>query len=364
MYIKKIELVNFKSYVTGQFDFSPRLNVIYGDNGVGKTNLLDAIYVLAMTRSNFRLAEAQLIRDGADFYRLAGVLEKPEGEVHVVIKLAKGKKKVIEQNQSVVAKSIDHIGFIPVVMITPDDLNLINATNTERRKLADSTLSQIDHDYLQNLAQYNRLLKQRNMLLKQGLEHRNLDLDLLNTYDQSMDVPAATIYRGRKLFFDMLKEQVQYYYQILSDGTESVTIEYTSHMADDTISTLAARNASRDRATGRTNYGIHRDAIRCLIDGRDGRIFGSQGQKKSLVFAIKLAQLDFMSHKLASRPILLLDDIFDRLDQQRVKHLLSIILSDTFGQIFITDTQWNRIEQILSLYQVPLTKIEITQQAM
>ncbi|NND33069.1 MAG: DNA replication and repair protein RecF [Saprospiraceae bacterium] len=360
MHIKEIELANFKSYTKAHFDFSPRLNIIHGKNGVGKTNLLDAIYVLAMTKSNYTFTDSQLIKDGSDFYRLAGIVSKPEGDVSVVMKLAKGKKKIIERDQSVVPRPIEHIGLIPVVMITPDDLNLVNGSNIERRKLADATLSQIDPDYLRYLVQYNRILKQRNFLLKQGAEKRKIDLDLLLSYDRSMDEPAASIYQGRKRFFERMEVAVRHYYQILSDGRESVILKYISQLTGETMSSISLLNRDRDLASGRTNHGVHRDIVNCLIDQKDARIFGSQGQKKSLVFALKLAQLDYMHSNLEDMPILLLDDIFDRLDQDRVKHLLSIILSDTFGQIFITDTQLSRIQSILEDYPIPSTQIEIS----
>jgi DNA replication and repair protein RecF len=359
VFIKTIDLTNFKSYSSGHFEFSPILNVIYGNNGVGKTNLLDAIYTLAMTRSNFLTTDAQLIKDDASFYRLEGMLCRAEEQYKVVLKLAQGKKKVIERDQLVIRRPIEHIGFIPVVMITPDDLNLINASNIERRKLADSTLAQIDHDYLEQLVIYNRLIKQRNTLLKQGLEQRGLDLALLDTYDRRLDEPAHIIFSERKKFFSNLQEYVQQYYERLSAGREHVSLKYRSALEEGGMTELCRRYRAKDRATGRTNQGVHRDSIDCLIDGRDARIFASQGQKKSLVFAMKLAQLNFMRAKLSDNPILLLDDIFDRLDQQRVKRLLQIILADAFGQIFITDTQWQRFGDIVSNFAKPFEKIEI-----
>lgn len=359
MYLKSLSLHNFKSYHKAAFDFSEHLNIIYGRNGVGKTNLLDAIYTLAMTKSNFTITDQQLINDGEDFFRLQGFMVKPDGNSKVVVKLQRGKKKVVERDDRVIGRSMDHIGFMPVVMITPDDLNLINASDSERRKLADSTLSQLDHEYLTHLVTYNRLLKQRNSILKTWQEKGIFDPVLLETYDRKMDEPAAVIFRSRKFFFRQLLNQVQHYYNILCEGAEPVDLVYHSELASNSFIELSRKNLQKDRFGCRTISGIHRDTITCSIDGRDARIYGSQGQKKSLVFAIKLAQLDFMRERLNDQPIMLLDDVFDKLDRFRVHHLLSIILSDTFGQVFITDTQWQRIEEMIDPYPIDLRKFEI-----
>lgn len=352
-------LNNFKSYQQGVFDFSPGLNVIYGRNGVGKTNLLDTIYMLAMTKSNFSVADQQLIHNEEDYFRIQGIVEKSGSEVKLVIKLARGKKKVVERDGVVIPKLVDYVGSLPVVMITPDDLNLINSGNSERRKLADATLSQVDADYLNHLMIYNRLLKQRNSLLKGWQEKGTFDRLLLETYDQKMDKPAERISRYRQQFFDQLLLSLQHYYEILCEGTEPVKLIYESELLQSTFSEISRKNLNKDRLLARTNGGIHRDAIAVYIDNRDARIYGSQGQKKSLVFAIKLAQLDYMREKLKDHPIMLLDDIFDKLDPFRVEHLLTIILSDNFGQVFISDTQWERLETILRRHKVDLKKFEI-----
>lgn len=359
MYLKSISLHHFKSYRQADFDFSPHLNVIYGSNGVGKTNLLDAIFTLAMTKSNFTISDQLLIYDEEDFFRLHGLLNKGNESFKLVIKLQRGKKKVIEKDGSTIGRALDHMGFMPVVMITPDDLNLINASNSERRKLADTTLSQVHHDYLENLVIYNRLLKQRNTLLKSWQERGTFDSILLETYDLKMDGPAQVVYQYRRDFFSQLLVRVQYYYDTLCQGNEPVGMVYHSDMIQKTFSDLCRQNLARDRSSARTNSGVHRDSIDCLINGRDARTYASQGQKKSLVFAIKLAQLDYMRDRLKDQPLMLLDDVFDKLDQYRVDRLLSIILSDTFGQVFITDTQWHRIAKMLDAYAVDIQKIEI-----
>jgi DNA replication and repair protein RecF len=359
LYLNSISLHHFKSYRQADFDFSPHLNVIYGSNGVGKTNLLDAIFTLAMTKSNFTMSDQQLINDEEDFFRLQGLLNKKNEQFKLVLKLQRGKKKVIEKDGSIIAKALDHIGFMPVIMITPDDLNLINASNSERRKLADTTLSQVHHDYLENLVIYNRLLKQRTSLLKSWQERGTFDKILLETYDSKMDGPAQVIYQYRCGFFGQLLDRLQYYYEILCQGNEMVDLDYQSELTQSTFSDLCRQNLTRDRASARTNSGVHRDSIDCLINGRDARTYASQGQKKSLVFAIKLAQLDYMRERLQDQPLMLLDDVFDKLDQYRVDRLLSIILSDTFGQVFITDTQWQRIAKMLDAYTVDIQKIEI-----
>jgi len=333
--------------------------VIHGENGVGKTNLLDAIYALAMTKSNFSMTDVQLIREEEAFFRVEGEMWKGEEEISLVLKLQRGRRKVVEQNSKVIGRAVDHIGVMPVVMITPDDLNLINASNSERRKLADTTLSQIDRKYLDNLVTYNRLLKQRNSQLKQWQESGTFDRDLLETYDRKMTEPARIVFEYRKVFFSQLLESIQGYYDILCEGREPVHLEYESDLETDTMLGLAQKNLGKDRATCRTSRGIHRDVIDCFINGKNARTFASEGQKKSLIFAIKLAQLDYMKQKISERPILLLDDVFDKLDFGRVKRLLSIILNDTFGQAFITDTQWERMEEIILPYDLDFVKHKI-----
>jgi DNA replication and repair protein RecF len=300
-----------------------------------------------------------LIKDEEGFFRLKGVLAIKDEPVNLVLKLQRGKKKVIEKDGYIVSKAIDHIGFMPVVMITPDDLNLINASNSERRKLADTTLSQVHHDYLENLVIYNRLLKQRTSLLKSWQERGTFDAILLETYDLKMEEPAEIVHQYRSDFFRQLLVRVQHYYEILCQGNEPVDLVYRSEMSQGTFSMLCRKNLTRDRAGARTNSGVHRDSVDCLINDRDARTYASQGQKKSLVFAIKLAQLDYMRDRLEEQPLMLLDDVFDKLDQYRVDRLLSIILSDTFGQVFITDTQWHRIANMLDAYTVDIQKIEI-----
>ncbi|MCB0689108.1 MAG: DNA replication and repair protein RecF, partial [Saprospiraceae bacterium] len=314
---------------------------------------------MAMTRSNFSITDQQLIHDSADFFRMEGLLVKPDGETSIVMKLPKGKKKVIEQDGRVVPRALDHIGIMPVVMITPDDLNLINSSNSERRKLADSTLSQCDPQYLSHLVMYNRLLKQRNAQLKSWQEKGSFDPLLLEAYDHKMSASASYIYEARQQFFDSLLHSVQKYYEVMCEGREPVDLEYRSELAASNFIDLCRRNQHRDRMNGRTYGGVHRDVIDSTIDGRDAKLYGSQGQKKSLIFAIKLAQLDYIREQLHDQPIMLLDDVFDKLDRFRVDHLLSIILSDTFGQVFITDTQWQQISQMISSYDVEFQKFEI-----
>ncbi len=322
--------------------------------------MLDAIYILAMTRSNFTISDQQLVKDDANFFRLESVFNKTNEKIALDYKLAKGKRKVIEKNGKILARSLDHIGEIPIVMITPGEINLVTGGNAERRKLADATLSQTDRKYLENLVVYNRLLKQRNALLKEGLLSGDKNQDLLDAYDQKMSGPAQKIYASRENFFLWIKERATEYYRQLCANEEMVDINYVSQLSDKTFDGLAAENRHKDMATGRTHAGIHRDSVTTLIENRDARIFASQGQKKSLVFALKLAQTDFLCKAKPDLPMLLLDDVFDRLDEDRVDRLLDLVISGNFGQIFITDTQWDRLEHRILKYGVPHQKIEIT----
>ncbi len=343
MHLRRIAISNFKSYSKVAYEFSPQINLIHGVNGVGKTNLLDAIHCLCLTKSYFNVSDRDLVRDGSSFYRLQGMFSLEEKDMEIVCKYAPYKKKVVERNGTRYERLSEHIGCIPVIMIAPDDIDLINGSNVERRKFIDNTLSQIDPDYLQNLVAYNRLVKQRNSLLKQFQKGRVFDPLLLEIYDKKMDGPAQYLYQTRKDFFRVFEEYVQHYYREIAQCSEAVEVLYQSQLEHSSIPELAREFRERDKVLGRTNGGPHKDKINLILDGREVKTFASQGQKKSLVFAMKLAQFDCIRTGSRKKPIVLLDDIFDKLDQNRVRHLLHIILKANFGQVFITDTQEDRL---------------------
>ena len=358
MHLQRLTLYNFKSYEQSSFDFSSQLNVIHGLNGAGKTNLLDAIYMLSMTKSFFSITDQQLIRAGSSFLRLEGTLIKDEEHL-IVAKLPRGKKKVIERDGHPIEKFSDHIGFMPCIMIAPDDVLLVNGGNTDRRRFIDGTLSQTYAPYLNALLQYNRLLRQRNALLKTLLEQGKKNDDLVEVYSQKMKEPAQCIHQYRVEFFKTFEPLVRSAYEEVSNGHESIALSFQSDLADMDYLAMMHKSAARDRMSGRTTLGPHKDKLELKIDGRVARTFGSQGQKKSLVFALKLAQYQWMSSVSGFQPILLLDDIFDKLDLNRVAHLLQIVIKSNFGQIFITDTQKDRIEPLIESLDVASQYIEI-----
>ncbi|NND07438.1 MAG: DNA replication and repair protein RecF [Saprospiraceae bacterium] len=347
MFISSIVLTNFKSYQSASFSFSPSLNIIHGLNGMGKTNLLDAIYCVAMTKSYFGTSDRQMIHDGQAFFRLESKLLKGDEELSLIVKYQQGGKKTIQKNGNAYDKLSEHIGVVPVVMIAPNDLVLIDGLNADRRKFVDSTISQINHSYLNHLVLYHRLLKQRNALLKRFQEEGNFDPILLKTYDLKMEMPAQYLYKVRQQFFMEFTEKVQQQYATLSQRRESVDIRYVSSLEKGDFLQLMQDALQHDRYAGRTNVGPHKDKIECKLEGRMAKTFGSQGQKKSLVFAIKLAQYEVIRKSMSVKPLLLLDDLFDKLDHRRVDQLLSIILKGNFGQVFVTDTQLDRLEPLL-----------------
>lgn len=358
MHLQRLTLHNFKSYEQASFDFSSQLNVIHGLNGAGKTNLLDAIYMLSMTKSFFSITDQQLIRASTSFFRLEGSLMKTKEHL-IVAKLQRGKKKILEVDGHPCDKFSDHIGFMPCIMIAPDDILLVNGGNTDRRRFIDGTLSQIYPGYLNALLQYNRLLRQRNALLKSLLEQGKKNDDLVEVYSQKMQEPAESIHQYRKEFFEVFGPLVNKAYEEVSNAHESITLSFHADLDDLDYLAMVQSSATRDRMSGRTSKGPHKDKLELKIDGKAARTFGSQGQKKSLVFALKLAQYQWMSSISGFQPILLLDDIFDKLDLNRVAHLLQIVIKSNFGQIFITDTQKDRIEPLIKSLDVTTRYIEI-----
>ncbi|MDH3652353.1 MAG: DNA replication and repair protein RecF, partial [Saprospiraceae bacterium] len=360
LHFRYIKLTNFKSYSTAEFEFADKLNLIFGLNGAGKTNLLDAIYCLAMTQSNFKVPDQQLIKIGQDFYRLeAGLVRKDEQHL-IVIKSQKRAKKVIEKDEVAYQKLAEHIGFIPIVMVAPDDLELVTGGNSLRRTLIDRTISQVDRSYLKHSIDYLRLLKQRNALLKQFLEGRSYDEVLLTTYDEKMWVHADYIYRTRANFLAAFHPALNELYTALCGGTESISLIYENQVASRSYLEIAVENRARDRLLGRSTVGPHADKLSYIFEDRDMKLFGSQGQKKSAIFATKLAQYRYLVESSGLKPILLLDDIFDRLDHERVGRLLGIILKDNFGQIFITDTEAGRLEKFLDSPTSGIKQFEIS----
>jgi DNA replication and repair protein RecF len=356
MYLKKISITNFKNISEAQINFSPKINCITGFNGSGKTNLLDAVYYLSMTKSFFSGMDLYTIKYNTDMTSLHGEYIREDGtEEKISLSLDSQGEKHIKRNAKNYNRLSDHVGLIPIVMVSPADTCLINESGEERRKFLNAILSQLDREYLRKLQNYNQLLIQRNRLLK-GI---NISDDLLSAFSEQLSFNASYIFKSRKEFCDKFLPVVTYYYNMLSGGRESIAIDYKSDLEESSLLDLLIKNKERDKLFKYTTVGIHRDDLIFLMNGYPIRKCGSQGQQKSFLISLKLAQFSIMKNIHISPPILLLDDVFDKLDMMRVEYLLRLVSSDFFGQIFITDSNKVRITNILDSINKDSISLEI-----
>jgi DNA replication and repair protein RecF len=346
LFLKSLIITGFKSHQKQEFSFSTKLNCFTGRNGAGKTNVLEAIYYLCMTKSHSGLGDKLLVHHDMDFFRLESYFEKEQKAMKVVAKFPVNHKKVIELDGQTVTRMADHIGRLPVVMIAPDDVQLVTEGGEERRRFMDSTIAQVSKDYLYALVQYNTTLKQRNALLKQAADTGHLDHGLLDIYDHQLSAPAYTIHEHRKRFFEDFAPVFARKYEQIAQGSETVAVRYESALDEQPLHEILLQRRERDRVLQRTTQGVHRDDLVMLMDDQPIRSFGSQGQLKSYLLSLRLAQYACLRESCGVYPILLLDDIFDKLDMHRVTALISVIQADDYGQIFITDTQRERMEAV------------------
>lgn len=340
-------MVQFKNYAGEEFFFNPVVNCIVGQNGMGKTNLLDAIYYLCMGKSYFGLSDSFVVQQGTGFFRLEGDLMLDERKERVVAKVEPRKRKEFERDRVVYERLSEHVGRYPVVIIVPDDTHLVTEGSEVRRRLLDNTLSQLDEAYLRALIQYNKLLKQRNALLKQA-EGRVLSEDLLSVYDEQMAPPAAYIHQQRQALIAAYEPIFLQAQQAISGEGEQVGIRYKSALAEQDLLGLLQANREKDRILERTTVGIHKDDLVFTQEDRPLKRMASQGQLKTFVLALKLAQYRFLQQEKGVTPLLLLDDIFDKLDPSRVQQLIAYILAEDFGQVFLSDTDPARVQQVLA----------------
>jgi len=339
MYLQKINLLNFKNYEELSLGFSKEVNFITGLNGSGKTNLLDAIYYLCISKSAFNSADSQNILQGTDFFIMGGDFVK-NGHMHnVQCSFKQGGKKALKVDKNPYDKISDHVGQFPVALITPYDNDLIREGSEERRKFFDSCLSQINSLYLTDLMHYNKVLKQRNSLLKQFHEQGKIDRDILDAYDTELLSTGKQIHAARRDFMKEFTPLFLNHYKELTEGGEEVSLEYASHLNNESFETDFKKALERDIILERTTRGIHRDDFVFKIGEFPVKSYGSQGQQKSFVISLKLAEFDIIKQKKGFKPLLLLDDIFDKLDEKRIKKLLTMIAANNFGQIFITDAR-------------------------
>mgnify|MGYP000330202982 CR=1 FL=1 len=347
MFLKKLSLLNYKNFEAKTLDFSAKINCFVGDNGQGKTNILDAIYHLSFGKSYFNPIATQNIQHDKDFFVVDGAFDKDGQEERVICSLKKGAKKVIKRNGKPYDKLADHIGFLPLVMISPADRDLITEGSDTRRKFIDGVISQSDKSYLQALLNYNKTLSQRNALLKYFAANHTFNQDTLAVYNEQLVGYGTAIFNKRKEFLTAFTPIFNKQYELISGGKETVSLSYDSKLLNTDLSTLLSENLTKDRALQYTSVGIHKDDLSFEIDTYPIKKFGSQGQQKSFLIALKLAQFNFIKAQANTTPILLLDDIFDKLDEQRVAHIVSLVNHDDFGQLFISDTHAKRTEDVV-----------------
>ncbi len=347
MHLLKLSLLNFKNLGSIRFEFDSKINCIVGANGVGKTNVLDAIYYLSFTKSYFNPSALQIINHDADFFVIEGTFKKNNNDEQIVCSIKRGQKKIVKRNGKIYERLQDHIGLLSVVMISPADRDLISEGSEVRRKFIDTVISQSDSIYLKQLIQYNKIISQRNHLLKYFAANHTFDAVNLEVYDDKLDELGTLIYAKRqqflKIFIPIFKER----YKLISNNKEQVDLVYKSQLAKGNIKQLLKDSLTKDRLFQYTTVGIHKDDLQFSIEGFSIKKFGSQGQQKSYLIALKLAQFEFIKLQTKGIPILLLDDIFDKLDENRVLQLINLVNKDSFGQLFITDTHAERTENVV-----------------
>lgn len=360
--IKKIVLLQFKNYLKKEFSFDQKVIAICGRNGSGKTNLLDAIYFLCFTKSYFNRQDAQIISQGTIGLRIEGRFVKEKKQYGVVAIIRENNRKEFLIDQSEYKKFSEHIGKFPCVMIAPDDVALITGASDERRKFIDTILSQLNPAYLQCLIDYNKILQQRNSLLKAINEHQKQDGFLLDTIDAQLAEKGNYIFEERQSFITKLLPIVQSSYETIAQKTDGITLLYESQLLNNSFENLLQQNRQRDIYLQRTGTGTHKDDITITMNEQSFKTIASQGQRKSLLFALKLAEFKMLQDQKGFSPILLLDDVFEKLDAERMHHLLRTVCVEEDAQVFITDTHAERLSDHLVNLNIPYQLIELNSQ--
>lgn len=348
MYLSKLNLLNFKTYSELDIELSPKLNCFVGNNGVGKTNLFDSIYYLAFCKSYFNSLDANNIKHGCDFFMVQGdfVIDGQLERVHCALK--RDQKKKVRRNDKEYQRLADHIGMIPLVMVSPADTSLILEGSEERRRYMNGVICQYDHQYLDDVIRYNKALAQRNRLLKEFSRAGYFDEDSLFIWDDQLALLGERIYLRRKDFLSQLMPVFQYYYDYISSGHEQVELKYLTQAGERPLGELMKEAHEKDKQLQYTSVGIHRDDLILELAGYPMKQQGSQGQQKTYLIALKMAQFDFLKKISGVSPLILLDDVFDKLDSNRVTQIIKLVSEDHFGQIFITDTNLEHLRSIFA----------------
>lgn len=366
MQINEISIVNYKNLIEVDLEFSPRLNCFIGKNGAGKTNLLDAIYYLSFCKSFFSSSDQLNINHDESFFMLSGGYNRMDSYENISVGLRQGQKKQFKRNSKAYKKLQEHIGLLPLVMLTPSDLSLILGGSDERRKFMDGVISQYNANYLNDLVRYNRALQQRNNLLKQFAQNRYFDDELLSVWDAQIVEYGMRIHKERKTFVEQLIPVFQKHYTFVSSDSEQVKLVHESALYDNNLEDLLKESLRKDQAVQYTTQGIHKDDLVFYLGEHPIKKLGSQGQKKTYLVALKLAQYEFIKQLSGLKPILLLDDVFDKLDHTRVEQIIKIVSDESFGQIFLSDTNRENLDAIIQkmdtdfrIFNVDEGKVEI-----
>jgi len=351
MYLKKLALTNFKNYEQNELEFSPKINCFVGNNGVGKTNILDAIHYLSLTKSFFNSIDSISIRHGEDYFIIQGTFVRDGEEDQIYCAFQKQKQKLLKRNGKEYQKLSDHVGRYPVVMISPADSALITEGSEDRRRFMNKIISQYSAEYLDSVLRYSKALQQRNKVLKDINSSVKPDNDILSIWDAQLVKYGSYVYNERNVLINELIPVFQEYYSFIASDKESVKLKYRSHLSEGRFEEALLNSIQKDRYLEYTTVGVHKDDLLLEMNDFSVKSLGSQGQQKSYLVALKLAKFDYIKHKAGFSPILLLDDIFDKFDAGRVEQIIKLVGNHRFGQIFITDTHQNRLQDILTSHK-------------
>lgn len=356
MIVKKLSVLNYKNILQAEVAFSPKMNCFFGNNGMGKTNLLDAVYYLSFCKSHLNTPDGQIIHNEQDLCVIQGSYDYEGREEEIFCAIRRKQRKQFKRNRKEYGKLSEHIGLLPLVMVSPADSELIQGGSEERRRFLDLIVSQQDKSYLHALIQYNKALMQRNVLLKE----QSRDDSFFEILEMQLEMYGRSVFEKRKALVSDIMPVFNQYYQRICGESEQVGLSYISQLEETDLAVKLAASRERDRILGYTSSGVHKDELEMTLDGHLIRRVGSQGQNKTYLIALKLAQFAFLNQHGQTTPILLLDDIFDKLDAERVEQIIGLVSGDAFGQIFITDTNRKYLNEILSVmeHNYALFKVE------